>query len=76
MSNQWQTLKNQITAMTPSGNTNQAVGLAWGWQSLSTTNAPIAAPAKDPNSIYKDFIVLLSDGLNTQNRWSTTQSYD
>ena len=74
MSNQWQTLKDQITAMTPSGNTNQAVGLAWGWQFVSTTNGPIAAPGKDANSIYKDFVVLLSDGLNTQNRWSTTQS--
>ena len=74
MSNQWQTLKDQITAMTPSGNTNQAVGLAWGWQSVSTTNGPIVAPGKGTNSIYKDYIVLLSDGLNTQNRWSTTQS--
>jgi Flp pilus assembly protein TadG len=74
MSNQWQTLKDQITAMSPSGNTNQAVGLAWGWQSLSTTNPPIAAPAKVSNYIYKDYIVLLSDGLNTQNRWSASQS--
>jgi Flp pilus assembly protein TadG len=74
MSNQWQTLKDQITAMTPSGNTNQAVGLAWGWQSLSTTNQPIPAPAKDSTYIYKDYVVLLSDGLNTQDRWSTTQS--
>jgi Flp pilus assembly protein TadG len=74
MSNSWQTLKDQITAMTPSGNTNQAVGLAWGWQSLSTTNQPIPAPAKDTHFIYKDYIVLLSDGLNTQNRWSNTQT--
>lgn len=74
MSNQWQTLKDQVTAMSPSGNTNQAVGLAWGWQSLSTTNGPIAAPAKASNYVYKDYIVLLSDGLNTQNRWSTSQS--
>jgi Flp pilus assembly protein TadG len=74
MSNSWQTLKDQITAMTAAGNTNQAVGLAWGWQSLSTANPPIAAPAKDSNYIYKDYIVLLSDGLNTQNRWSTSQS--
>lgn len=74
MSNQWQLLKNQISAMSPSGNTNQAVGLAWGWQSLSTSNPPIAAPAKANNYVYKDYIVLLSDGLNTQNRWSTTQS--
>jgi Flp pilus assembly protein TadG len=74
MSNQWQTLKDQITAMKPSGNTNQAVGLAWGWQSLSTTNGPIKANAKESTYIYKDYIVLLSDGLNTQNRWSTSQS--
>ena len=74
MSNQWSTLKTQIAAMSPSGNTNQAVGLAWGWLSLSTTNPPLQAPAKDSNYIYKNYIVLLSDGLNTQNRWSTTQS--
>jgi Flp pilus assembly protein TadG len=74
MSNAWQTLKDQITAMTPAGNTDQAVGMAWGWQSLSTTNGPIAAPAKANNYIYKDYIVLLSDGLNTQDRWSTSQS--
>ena len=74
MSNDWQTLKDQINAMTPSGNTNQAVGLAWGWQSLSTTNPPIPAKAKDATSVYKDYIVLLSDGLNTQNRWSTTDT--
>ncbi|MBR0817406.1 pilus assembly protein [Bradyrhizobium liaoningense] len=74
MSNQWQKLKDQITAMSPSGNTNQSIGLAWGWQSLSTTNGPIAAPPKANDYVYKDYIVLLSDGLNTQNRWSTSQS--
>lgn len=52
-----------------SGSTNQAIGLAWGWQSLSTTNGPIQAPAKASNYVYKDYIVLLSDGLNTQNRF-------
>ena len=74
MSNDWTSLKNQITAMTAAGNTNQSIGMAWGWQSLSTTNGPIAAPAKDSNYAYKDYIVLLSDGLNTQNRWSTTEA--
>jgi hypothetical protein len=74
MSNDFTTLKNQIGDMAPSGNTNQAVGLAWGWQSLDTENPPIKAPAKDSNYFYKNYIVLLSDGLNTQNRWSTSQS--
>lgn len=74
MSNQWGTLKSQINAMTPSGNTNQGVGLFWGWQTLNTANDPFKAPAKDPNWVYKDYIVLLSDGLNTQNRWTQTVS--
>lgn len=74
MSHQWSTLKNQINAMTPSGNTNQSVGLFWGWQTLNTVNDPFKAPAKDSNWIYKDYIVVLSDGMNTQNRWSTSQS--
>jgi len=72
MSNNWSNLKTKIGEMVPIGNTNQAIGLAWGWQSLSTINGPILAPPKDQNYIYKDYIVLLSDGLNTQNRWSTT----
>lgn len=69
MSYAWSDLKSQIDQMSPSGNTNQAIGLAWGWQSLSTTNGPIAAPGKESGYVYQDYIVLLSDGLNTQNRW-------
>jgi Flp pilus assembly protein TadG len=67
-------LMTKINGMSPSGNTNQAVGLAWGWLSLSTANPPIQAPEKNSNYAYKEYIVLLSDGLNTQNRWSTSQS--
>ncbi|MEH2542976.1 MULTISPECIES: TadE/TadG family type IV pilus assembly protein [unclassified Bradyrhizobium] len=74
MSENFQTLKDQINAMVASGNTNQAVGLAWGWQSVSTDNGPIKAPPKEANYVYQDFIVLLSDGLNTQNRWSSSTS--
>src|SRR5206468_9427161 len=31
-------------------------------------------PAKDPNYVYSDVIILMSDGLNTQNRWTTDQT--
>jgi Flp pilus assembly protein TadG len=74
MSEDFGALKDQINAMTASGNTNQAVGLAWGWQSLSTEHDPIKAPAKDLKYVYQDYIVLLSDGLNTQNRWSKSET--
>ncbi len=62
-------LTTAINNMDPTGGTNQAIGIAWGWQSLNTTNAPIPAPSKDPNYTYQDYMVILSDGLNTQNRW-------
>jgi hypothetical protein len=58
--------------MTPDGNTNQTIGLQWGFQSL--TAAPFTIPAKDPNYTYNTVIIMLTDGLNTQNRFSTTQS--
>lgn len=61
-------LKTAINDMDPTGGTNQAIGIAWGWQTLST-NAPVPAPAKDPDYTYQDYMVILSDGLNTQNRW-------
>ena len=59
--------------MTANGNTNQAIGLALGWQSL-TQGAPFSAPAMDPNYQYQQIIILLTDGLNTQDRWYTNQS--
>jgi Flp pilus assembly protein TadG len=74
MSEDFDGLKDQITAMSPSGNTNQAVGIAWGWLSLSTQDPPLKAPAKDDKYVYKNYIVVLSDGLNTQNRWGTSQT--
>jgi Flp pilus assembly protein TadG len=66
----WDTLKTNIDNLVPTGNTNQGIGLAWGWLTLGVGVVPFNAPAKDTaNYTYKDAIVLLSDGLNTQNRW-------
>jgi hypothetical protein len=42
--------------------------MAWAWQSLAQT-APLNPGAKDPKDTYKEAIILLSDGLNTQDRW-------
>ncbi len=62
----WTSLSNKVDQMTPNGSTNQTIGLAWGWQALSQGN-PLNAPAQDPT--IQNVIVLLSDGLNTQDRW-------
>jgi hypothetical protein len=68
LSYDWSAIKTRIGNMEPTGNTNQGIGMAWAWMTL-TQSDPYNAPAKDPNYTYKDAIVLLSDGLNTQNRW-------
>jgi von Willebrand factor type A domain len=67
LSYDWTALNNKIDAMQPDGGTNQAIGLQWGYQSL--TAAPFTIPAMDSNYKYQQVIVLLTDGLNTQDRW-------
>jgi Flp pilus assembly protein TadG len=75
LTNDWTTLKADIDKLEPTGNTNQGIGLAWGWLTLGTGVVPFNAPAKDTaNYTYKEAIVLLSDGLNTQNRWYSSAS--
>jgi Flp pilus assembly protein TadG len=74
LSYDWSALKTMIGTLQPTGNTNQGIGLAWGWLTLGT-GAPFNAPAKDTaNYTYKEAIILLSDGLNTQNRWYSNAS--
>jgi Flp pilus assembly protein TadG len=72
LSNDWTALNTKIEAMQPAGNTNQAIGLQMGWQSL--TASPFTIPSVDPNYNYNQVIILLTDGQNTENRWYTNQS--
>jgi hypothetical protein len=44
-----------------------------GWQSL-VGGGPFVAPPKTPGMTYAEHIVLLTDGLNTANRWYTNQA--
>ena len=57
-----------VDSMTPAGNTNQAIGLQVGWVSL-VGGGPFTVPAMDPDFKYDQVIILMSDGLNTQDRW-------
>lgn len=68
LSYDWTALKSMINAMQPTGGTDQPIGLAWAWESLLQTS-PMNAPAEDPNYNYVHAIILLSDGLNTEDRW-------
>jgi hypothetical protein len=68
LSYDWTSMSSLVDSMYPNGSTNQPIGLVWGWQSL-VGGGPLTAPAKDPNYTYQQIIILLSDGLNTQDRW-------
>jgi Flp pilus assembly protein TadG len=69
LSNDFTALKAKVDALYPDGNTNQGIGLAWAWQTLS--DGPFAYPPHSPDYVYEKFVILMSDGVNTENRWST-----
>jgi Flp pilus assembly protein TadG len=73
LSDNWTAMSTLVSGMTPGGNTNQGIGLALSWMSLNG-GGPFTVPPIDPNFTYSQVIVLLTDGLNTQNRWYTRQS--
>jgi uncharacterized protein YegL len=65
-------LNAKVDALYPAGNTNQGIGMAWAWQTLS--NGPFSYPSHEPDFVYERHVVLMSDGANTENRWSTNTS--
>ena len=68
LNDNWSAMTTEVNNMTPNGSTNQPIGLVWGWQTLAG-GGPFTAPAFDPNYQYQQVIILLTDGLNTQDRW-------
>ena len=74
LSYNWTSMKTLVSGMQSNGNTNQGIGLAHGWMSLVGGGPYPAPPAMDSNYKYTQAIILLTDGLNTQNRWYTSQS--
>jgi Flp pilus assembly protein TadG len=69
----WSAMTSLVNAMSPGGNTNQAIGLQIGWMSLAG-GGPFTVPPMDSRYNYQQIIILLTDGLNTQDRWYTNQT--
>ena len=73
LTSDWDALTSTINAMTPVGNTNVTIGAAWGMASLSQgAPLPEAAPASTP--LLSKYMILLTDGDNTQNRFGDNQT--
>jgi Flp pilus assembly protein TadG len=67
------TAKSKINSLTPDGNTNTTIGMAWGYNMITSGN-PLGAAASSDTARTVKVIVFLTDGLNTEDRYgfSTT----
>jgi hypothetical protein len=74
LSYDWSGMSTLVDAMSPAGNTNQAIGLQLGWMSLVGGGPFPTPPPMDGEYQYTQVIILLTDGLNTQDRWYTDQT--
>jgi hypothetical protein len=73
LSYDWTSMKSLVSNMKPAGSTNQAIGLQLGWMSL-TGGGPFTVPNENAKFTYAHVIILLTDGLNTEDRWYTNAS--
>jgi Flp pilus assembly protein TadG len=71
LTNSWTALNSKVDSMTPTGFTNVTIGLQMAFQMLSPV-APFNASAAQDD--LDKVIILLTDGDNTQNRWSSSQN--
>ena len=72
LTSDWAALEGMVDGMTPSGTTNVTIGAAWAWHAL-TSNEPFTEGKVVRPDVDK-VIILLTDGLNTQNRFTTVPS--
>lgn len=69
------TLHGKINSMNAVGNTNVTIGLNWAFQMISPTGTlPFSQGAAYGTEKLTKYVIILTDGDNTQNRWTTTQS--
>jgi Flp pilus assembly protein TadG len=72
LTDNWDALNAMVDGMTPSGMTNVTIGMAWGWHALTQKEPFTQAQAVKPD--VDKVLILLTDGLNTQNRFTTVPS--
>jgi Flp pilus assembly protein TadG len=63
----------KISAMQAAGNTNVTIGAMWGWHLLDDLPPYTEAKPYQTKNLQK-FLILMTDGDNTENRFSTSES--
>jgi Flp pilus assembly protein TadG len=66
------TLHGKVNEMQPSGYTNITIGLVWGWHALTDTAVMTEGAANNTANLQK-YIILLTDGENTRNRFNDSE---
>jgi Flp pilus assembly protein TadG len=72
LTDNWDALNAMVDTMTPTGNTNVTIGMAWGWHALTQKEPFTQAQPVKPD--VEKVMILLTDGLNTANRFTTVPS--
>jgi len=68
LTSDWSALTARVNTMQPTGATNITIGAIWGMATLSPSDPfTEAKPASTPR--LKKYMILLTDGDNTKNRW-------
>jgi len=73
LTSDWTALNAAINGMTPVGNTNVTIGANWGMATL-TPGAPFTGAKPFATPRLSKYMILLTDGENTQNRFTTSAS--
>ena len=72
LTSDWDALRLTVNQMNPNGNTNVTIGLVWAWHAL-TPNLPMTE-ASPPKPDLDKVIIVLTDGTNTRNRWTSSST--
>jgi Flp pilus assembly protein TadG len=73
LTDDFEVLRTKVNALNPAGNTNITIGLAWGMALLSSRE-PFTEGVPPGTKDVTKIIVLMTDGDNTENRWSNSGS--
>ncbi len=73
LSNNIASARSFIQTLQPGGNTNITVGVQWGMEALSP-NQPLTGAVPFGDSTARKFMIVVTDGDNTANRWTSNQA--
>ncbi len=66
-------VRNFVKTLQPGGDTNITIGVQWGMEVLSPSQ-PFTGGVDFTNDVTHKYMIVVTDGTNTANRWTTSQA--